>query len=68
LEEETALHEVKIDHDKCVYCKSCIVVCPWGVYVDKGDRVEPEKAADCVACMSCVPVCPVEAITVREEM
>ena len=62
------MHEVRIDYDKCVYCKTCVAVCPWGVYLDKGGRIEPGNVKECVACMSCVPACPVEAITVREEM
>ena len=62
------MNEVKIDYSKCVNCKSCIKVCPWGVYSETVDRVVVSKVEDCVACMSCVPACPVEAITVKEEL
>jgi NAD-dependent dihydropyrimidine dehydrogenase PreA subunit len=58
--------EVKIDYDKCVYCRICVCVCPMGVYRDMGDKVEVAAPAECVACMSCDPACPVGAITVKE--
>jgi len=61
------LHRVTIDYDKCVYCKTCVSICPWGVYEDTGDQVEVAHMNDCVCCMSCVAPCPVDAITVEED-
>jgi len=62
------MHEPRINPDKCVYCKTCISVCPWGVYEDQGDRVEVKRPEDCIACNSCVPACPVDAITLLEDI
>ena len=62
------MHEVKIDYSKCVYCKTCITVCPMGVYSDDGEKVKVSNVNECVACMSCVPACPMDAITVKENI
>jgi len=61
------LHKVTIDYDKCVNCKTCVSICPWGVYVDTGDRVEVAHMKECVCCMSCVAPCPTDAIAVKED-
>ncbi len=63
----TGLHKVTIDYGKCAYCKTCVSICPWGVYEDMGDRVEVVHMKDCVCCMSCVAPCPTDAITVEED-
>ncbi len=63
----TALHKVTINYDKCVYCKTCVNICPWGVYEDTGDRVEVTHMKECVCCMSCVAPCPTDAIKVEED-
>jgi len=61
------LHKVIIDYDKCIYCKTCLSICPWGVYEDTGDRIDVKHMKDCVCCMSCVAPCPTDAITVEED-
>lgn len=61
------LHKVTIDYDKCVYCKTCLSICPWGVYEDTGDRIDVSHMKDCVCCMSCVAPCPTDAITIEED-
>jgi NAD-dependent dihydropyrimidine dehydrogenase PreA subunit len=58
---------VTINYDKCVYCKTCVSICPWGVYADTGDRVDVAHMKDCVCCMSCVAPCPTDAINVEED-
>jgi NAD-dependent dihydropyrimidine dehydrogenase PreA subunit len=58
--------EVKIDYDKCACCRTCVSVCPMGVYSDAGDKVEVVNVNECVACMSCEAACPSGAITVKE--
>lgn len=61
------MHKVTINYDKCVYCKTCVSICPWGVYADTGDRVDVAHMKDCVCCMSCVAPCPTDAINVEED-
>jgi ferredoxin len=58
--------EISLDHDTCINCKTCISICPMGVFADRGDYVEISKPEDCIVCMGCVPACPVDAISVRE--
>lgn len=58
--------EITLDQDVCISCKTCISICPMGVYEDEGDRVEVAYPEECIACMGCVPACPVEAINVKE--
>jgi NAD-dependent dihydropyrimidine dehydrogenase PreA subunit len=58
--------EVSIDQDRCVNCKTCVSICPMGVYSDEGDRVVVAAEEECIACMGCVAACPTEAITVVE--
>jgi NAD-dependent dihydropyrimidine dehydrogenase PreA subunit len=55
---------VKVDHEKCDGCGSCIDVCP----VD-AIRIENEKAIitdECLDCGACIPECPNEAISLPE--
>jgi indolepyruvate ferredoxin oxidoreductase alpha subunit len=50
---------LKINNDKCKYCKMCLSVgCP--AIVDKGDHVEVNEAL-CVGCMLCTKVCNFDA-------
>ncbi len=58
--------EVSIDQDRCVNCKTCVSICPMGVYGDEGDSVVVAAEDMCIACMGCVAACPTEAITVVE--
>ena len=58
--------KVMLDQDKCINCKTCIGICPMGVYEDKGDSIEVAHDDQCIACMGCVGACPVEAIDVEE--
>ena len=61
------MHEVTIDNIRCIYCKTCLSICPWGVYEDMGDRVEVLRQDQCVACNSCIAACPTDAITIKED-
>ena len=61
------MHKVSIDYDKCIYCRACVGICPWGVYEDSEGRVDVAYMKECVCCMSCVPACPTNAIEVKED-
>lgn len=58
--------KVILDKGKCINCKTCISICPMGVYAEEGDNVKVVHEAECIVCMGCVGACPVEAITVEE--
>ncbi len=59
---------VKIDHERCIGCKYCLIACPFGVIVlSKDDR----KIIKCDLCMDteneaasprCVESCPTKAL------
>ena len=56
--------EVVIDFDKCIDCKTCVQLCPMGVYRDEGEKESVNKPDDCIRCRGCEAACPTEAITV----
>ena len=58
--------KVTLDEEKCINCKTCVSICPMGVYDDEGDNVVVGSESDCIACMGCVAACPTTAITVEE--
>jgi len=58
--------KITLDQEKCINYKTCISICPMGVYEDKEDRVEVANESECIACMGCVGAGTVEAITVEE--
>jgi len=53
---------VKLDSEKCINCRKCIVAC-------QGDATPyPEESwasRECLVCYNCREVCPVEAISIR---
>ena len=60
---------VSIDHNKCVGCLTCVLVCPYGAVVEDGSGV----AQKCELCMkntcgtpACVKGCPNGAIVYEE--
>lgn len=60
---------IEIDHDKCVGCLTCVLVCPYGAVVEDGSGV----AQKCELCMknacgapACVKGCPNAAIVYEE--
>ncbi len=61
------MHKVIIEPKKCVYCRTCLSICPWGVYEDTGDSVKVSHVDQCVACNSCIAACPADAISVIED-
>ena len=60
---------VSIDHNKCVGCLTCVLVCPYGAVVED----ENGAAQKCELCMkntcgapACVKGCPNAAIVYEE--
>ena len=60
---------IEIDHDKCVGCLTCVLVCPYGAVVEDGSGV----AQKCELCTknasgqpACVAGCPNGAIVFEE--
>lgn len=60
---------IEIDHDKCVGCLTCVLVCPYGAVVEDGSGV----AQKCELCTknasgqpACVAGCPNAAIVFEE--
>ena len=58
--------KVTLDENKCINCKTCVSICPMGIYKDLEEKVLVGNEVECIACMGCVPACPVEAIIVEE--
>jgi len=57
---------VTIDYDTCIFCQTCVSICPMGVYVIEDEKVVAANEGDCIVCRACEASCPVEAITVEE--
>ena len=60
---------IEIDHNKCVGCLTCVLVCPYGAVVEDGSGV----AQKCELCMkntcgspACVKGCPNAAIVYED--
>ena len=58
--------KVTLDENICINCKTCVSICPMGIYKDLKEKVLVGNEVECIACMGCVPACPVEAIVVKE--
>jgi len=57
---------VEIDYEKCINCKTCVSLCPMGVYEDEGEKVTAVNPDECIVCRGCEAACPTEAIQVTE--
>jgi NAD-dependent dihydropyrimidine dehydrogenase PreA subunit len=62
--------EVKVDHEKCNGCGTCVEVCPVSVYelqdIGGNKKSVPVNQDACIVCRSCEVQCPTQAITVVE--
>lgn len=57
--------EISLDSDSCIGCRSCMTVCPHGVFDIKEKRAVIINRNDCMECGACGQNCPVSAITVN---
>lgn len=58
--------EIKVDHEKCTGCETCIDVCPVGVYEIQDGKSVPVNVDECLVCRACETQCPENAIEVIE--
>ena len=58
--------EIKIDYEKCKFCKACVKACSYSVLEWLDDMPIIVNAANCAACLECVKNCPMDAISVKE--
>ena len=59
-------HVASVDAEKCVYCLTCVRVCPYhamGKNIE--ERVAQPVTTACQGCGICAAECPAEAITLR---
>jgi len=52
----------KIDYKKCTVQKTCIEVCPVGVFEVENGKVIVKHPENCIECTACVINCPAQAI------
>jgi len=63
--EKPEICEVKIDENKCIYCKRCELVCPFGSLNVKRPfqgKVDLNKDLCPEDCVVCIDICPTHAI------
>lgn len=55
---------VRLNHNRCIVCGTCVEICPADAYEKVEDRIEyaPDK---CIGCGDCIHYCPVKAISPR---
>ena len=58
--------EIKVDHDKCTGCGTCVDVCPVEVFEIRDDKSYPVNVDECLVCRACESQCPENAIEVIE--
>lgn len=52
------LPRVTVDGRHCDACGKCVEVCPKGVLIRVGDKVEVRNPVECILCRDCVEACP----------
>jgi heterodisulfide reductase subunit A len=59
-------HLASVDADKCVYCLTCVRVCPYhAMGKNIVERVAQPVTTACQGCGICAAECPAEAIELR---
>lgn len=57
---------VYIDQTLCINCKTCLRLCPMGVFVAGENTPEVHPRRRCIQCMHCAGACPKKAIRFEE--
>lgn len=57
---------VYIDRELCINCKTCMRLCPMGVFVEGQSSPEVHPRRRCIQCMHCAGACPQKAIRFEE--
>ena len=58
---QTNFEAPKIDYDKCISCKMCMVKCPVNNFIEENGK--PKAQGKCTCCYRCISNCPKQAIT-----
>jgi NAD-dependent dihydropyrimidine dehydrogenase PreA subunit len=56
---------LQLDHDKCVGCGMCLIVCPHAVFSMNNGSAMIENRDACMECGACAQNCPAEAVRVQ---
>lgn len=56
---------LQLDHDKCVGCGMCLIVCPHAVFSMNNGSAWIENRDACMECGACAQNCPAEAVRVQ---
>ena len=56
---------LQLDHDKCVGCGMCLIVCPHAVFSMNNGSAIIENRDACMECGACAQNCPTEAVRVQ---
>jgi NAD-dependent dihydropyrimidine dehydrogenase PreA subunit len=60
------LLKIDLNNEKGINCKTCVSICPMGVYKDEDDKIKIVAEHDCIICRGCEAACPTNAITITE--
>jgi Pyruvate/2-oxoacid:ferredoxin oxidoreductase delta subunit/nitroreductase len=61
------IFEVKIDQNKCTFCKACIEICP-SSKIEEAQGYAKVSTRRCVYCYHCVAICPEDAVSTIPEI
>jgi Fe-S-cluster-containing hydrogenase component 2 len=61
---ESPVDFISVDHEKCVGCKDCVIICGMELWKIRDSKavLEPEYKKYCTECASCYTVCGYDAI------